>query len=539
MAETNIEQSSSTKNIFQISDNSFALLLTLAFLTVSLIGLFNHELWRDELHDWMTSYDSNSLKELYFNSRYDGHPIGWFLSLYILTRFSHNPIGMQLLNLLFSTSSIFLIARYSRFPRLSKMLFAFGYFPFFEYSLLCRSYAMGILGVFAFCALYPTRTRSYLPLALALVWMANTNSYGLIFSFALTLGLIAEHIFKQAPFKYSDRIKDIAISTVIFIGGLILSVWWMFPPADSSQTSSIASRLNLDWLQRAITTIWTVYLPVPVLTQYNFWNSNFFTDQDLFIGPLHIVTNHIALVFAIIMPIAVIIALLRRPVALVIYASGMLAMFAFIFLIYYGGMRHAGHMFILLIASLWIAGYYSDSRLTGSLKELNNRIWQPGKKLFALFLAIHMLAGFFAYRMDMLFPFSANMATAQYIRDQQLENMMIIGNADINTSGIAAFLDRKFYYLETESYGRFVFFSTKRKELNSQQFLEKLILLADRESRDILLILNYPLTIKQGDNERPIMSVGLTPHMQLSQLTSFTDSIIPDEQFYLYTIKHH
>src|SRR5207253_31186 len=52
---------------------------------------------------------------------------------------------------------------------------------------------------------------------------------------------------------------------------------------------------------------------------------------------------------------ATIVALRRDLAALTAYVVGLFVILLFVYLKYSGGMRHHGHVFILLVASLWIA----------------------------------------------------------------------------------------------------------------------------------------------------------------------------------------
>jgi len=124
------------------------------FAILGLIGILHHEMWRDEMQAWLLAKDSPSLGALYQNTVYEGHPLLWHLCLYGLAKISHNPRIMQGFHLLISISSFALIVKTSPFSWLQKRLFGFSYFIFYEYSVISRSYALGVLLVFLFCTIY-------------------------------------------------------------------------------------------------------------------------------------------------------------------------------------------------------------------------------------------------------------------------------------------------------------------------------------------------------------------------------------------------
>jgi hypothetical protein len=78
----------------------------------------------------------------------------WLFSVYSISRLSSNPVAMQVLHLAIATMTAYGVARYSPFPRLRKVLIIFGYFLFYEYADISRDYALGILCLFSFCAVF-------------------------------------------------------------------------------------------------------------------------------------------------------------------------------------------------------------------------------------------------------------------------------------------------------------------------------------------------------------------------------------------------
>jgi hypothetical protein len=78
-----------------LPDRLWAALVTVIFFVVVALGMAHHEPWRDELQAWMIARDSGSLPELFQNIRYEGHPAGWHLLLFVLSRVTRNPAAMQ------------------------------------------------------------------------------------------------------------------------------------------------------------------------------------------------------------------------------------------------------------------------------------------------------------------------------------------------------------------------------------------------------------------------------------------------------------
>lgn len=123
----------------------YALGLAFLFLGVSAFTASHHEMWRDEIQAWLIARDSGSVFELFAHLKYEGHPGLWHLCLMPLTRITHSPVIMQVFHLLIAGIVVYLFVRYAPFNLLQKFLFCFGYFVLYEYAILARNYALGLL----------------------------------------------------------------------------------------------------------------------------------------------------------------------------------------------------------------------------------------------------------------------------------------------------------------------------------------------------------------------------------------------------------
>jgi len=234
------------------SNNAFTGFLTLAFLIFGFLGMINHEMWGDELQAWLIAKDSLSVFDLFKNLRYESHPGLWHVCLYLITRFTRNPVAMQLFHLFLATVVIYIFARFSPFTRLQKVLFSFGYFPFYEYCVISRNYGIGLLLIFSFCTLFETRNKSFLLLGVILFLLANTNIYGLCIAIALGLTLLFECILDRTRLQLSASKWDLTISIIIAIFGIVISVVQIIPPSDSSLAAGWITKLNIERLEESI-----------------------------------------------------------------------------------------------------------------------------------------------------------------------------------------------------------------------------------------------------------------------------------------------
>jgi hypothetical protein len=508
------------KNVSK-NENKFVLFFSLIFFFLGLIAILNHSMWRDELNVWLITRDSHSFGELFYNIKYEGHPALWYLCLYLLNQFSSNPVTMQIFHLLISTGLIYIFIKFSPFSKLQKVLFAFGYLPFYEYLVISRNYAIGLLLIFAFCTLFPTRKKSYLSLSLILFILANSNAYCLFISVALGLTLIFEYsISKKITQTFSASRANIIGSLIIFFLGIISSLAQLIPPADSTLQGGLSTwtlQFELKHLLIAITRIWNSYIVILLPATRNL-DLAIFTILSLGL-----------FVFALTL-------LLQKPVALFLYLLGTVEILLFTYVKFLGAARHYGHLYILLIVSLWIASYYPKSnvliRPILSLPRICQKAiisWMKFVKKYKtnfimVILYAQLAGGIVAFSRDLLIPYSASREAANFIKSQQLDKMFIVGSRDANVSPLCGYLNRQFYYPERQGLGSFVLFNSQRKDIDSATVLEQVSQLIQEKQINILLILNSELTASRGD-------------LSVSFLSKFTKSFISNERYYLYLVK--
>lgn len=507
-----------------LNNQKFILGLILIYCCLGLFGILNHAMWRDELNVWLLVRDSGSLSELFHNLKYEGHPGLWYICLAWLNQFTDNPVIMQIFHLLLATGYIALFVKYSPFTKLQKILFTFGYLTIYEYLLISRNYAIGILLVFAFCALFEQRQKSYLFLAIILLLMANANAYCLFIATALGITLILEYsLGRRVGYTSTASILNLISSLTIFFLGIASSIAQMIPPVDSTLQGGLSLwRLQFDprHLATALTRIWSSYLPIIVPADSKYLDVVVFA------------------IFSLVLLLFVSTSLLQKPVAWFFYSFGTLEILLFTYAKFLGSARHFGHLYIVLIAAFWIASYYPKSNLlTKPLNNLPNSVQQVTiqwfslvakykKALILLILAAQVATGIVAFSRDLFVPYSASRETARFIQAQQLDKMFIVGSQDARVSPIAGYLQRKIYYPETKALGSFVLFNNQRTEVNPTMVLEQVSQLIQEKQTDILLILNYEL-----HSSRPDLSI--------SPVAQFTKSFIHDEKYYLYTVGAH
>ena len=177
----------------QKTDTRYAIGLTTGFLILGGFTAFNHEMWRDEIQAWLLARDSASFFELFAHLKYEGHPGLWHLCLMPLSRITASPVIMQVFHLFIAGVTVYLFARYAPFNWLQKFLFCFGYFVLYEYAVIARNYALGLLLLILFCVLFRERYKRPLWIGGILFLLAHTSVHALIVTIAISFALFCEY----------------------------------------------------------------------------------------------------------------------------------------------------------------------------------------------------------------------------------------------------------------------------------------------------------------------------------------------------------
>jgi hypothetical protein len=143
-----------------------------------------------------------------------------------------------------------------------------------------------------------------------------------------------------------------------------------------------------------------------------------------------------------------------------------------------------------------------------------------------IILYLQLIAGIVAFSRDLLTPYSASRATANFIQKNNLESMLIAGSEDFTVAPISGYLNKKIYYPESQKLGSYVLFNERRKMIDDEEILTTINQLINNSenSKDVILILNRQLKAIRSD-------------LEIISLAQFKKAFIYNEKYYLYKIK--
>lgn len=406
------------------------------FVFLSVLGVMNHEIWLDEAHHWLFARDSSSIAELWANMRYDGHPILWNVLLFFVSRVSTDVLAMQLLNVACATGAVAIFLFHSPFKRIEKTLFVFGYFFLYEYTVISRNYAVLLLLLFLVIVFYTKQKHVWLGISLGL--LANTHLFGLLFSL-LIAGLIFFDWIAEKKFTIP---KPLLIGGLVFIVGVMISLYQVFPPGDSvfyvkAQQGSVFERLG-----RTSTVFLKGFIPFPDLLNEKSWNTNALMEIS---KPACVI---ISLVF-----FALPFLFFKRRFSLVLFFYlGAVVLILFFFLSGLNAVRYYGFTFLLLTCCFWLDRSGIPAETPNVLKVFSIRP-EIQNRFFAAVLIIHVASAVPSYLLDMKRPFSNSKNAAEVIlNDKTITDYL---SAGCGAAPVSTYLKEKVFYLNIQAYSSF------------------------------------------------------------------------------------
>ncbi len=450
-----------------------ALLLTVVYASLVALTMTFHEVWRDETQAWMLSRDSSSLSQLFFNRRYEGHPLLWHFLLFLLSRATGSAAAMQALQLGICSASVYLIARFAPLSWTDKALLTGGYFFLFEYGVMSRSYSLAVLLLVVF-AVQAGRAGAWVALAL----LAHVSLHALILAGALALWLL------------SGKGRS-ASGLLLFTLSCLLSIYWTLPPQDQGIYSGWFLQFSLPRLCRAGCLIWQAFVPIPLI-QIGCFDTNILSEVD---------SRYVYTLSLFILGVTAL--ALRNRSTRALYLGSVLLLQVFAYVKFIGYNRHAGHYFLIWLVCLWL----DAPRGCGPRRTLGLR----------LLLLLHLVVGLGMVATDLRYPFSASYRVARAL-DQ--ERRPLAGMPGSIVAPVGYWLNRPIFSAEANRWETFTPWDSQRATDTPPDLLLRLKQLGP----EVVLVANRPFFLKN------------VPNVTFQPIGEFPHGMVPDEGYYLYLL---
>ena len=512
-----------TKTKLNIWDKYFPYIVTGIFLALSIVLIIRHEMWADEMWAWLIGSESSSVAELVSNMRVNqGHPYMWNAILYFISHFiTDNPESMKVVHLTISTALVFLLLKYAPFNKIVRVAIVFGYFLFYEYSIISRNYALGILFIVIFCILYKNKYKNIIPICIVLFFMGQANFYSFIISMALFLMLAVELIMDRKYVVKNVNKAFIIVGVLIIICEIVFIYWQLGSQVPTvSQGSALqifvkSSGEYIDSLKHISKSIIKTFIPIPVFV-LNFWGNNLVVN---YLSNYRFIYTFVISFILLLIPVFI-----MKKRAIILYASGILGMFCISIFLDPAYLRHFGHILLIFITCLWISNINRSDRYIINTKVNFIKIF--GNIFLGFVLASSIIATPAAYYFDYKYPFSNGKYVAEYIEENfDKDNMVIVGYKDWAVQTIAGYLDKEMYYPNLKEVKKLVLMDDDRL---IEESTEVIFQEADSFTRknDTVLVIKYIAPVRESE-------IPTKYNFEMLD-TEFDNSIVTSENYYLY-----
>lgn len=428
-----------------------SIIASLLFLMLGIIGALRHEIWRDEAQAWMIARASQSLGELWLNLSQEGHPPLWHLFLWLMQS-AHLPIlSMQIFQVLVGTIGVVILFEKSPFGLLEKVLICFGYFYFYEWSLLSRNYlAANVLLIFAFSHRESWKNDSenaamfYVPLAVSSLF----NVFNLMLAFAcgvIVLGRTLRE--KQKPWLFGTGL-------LIFCGAFSA-----YSIARGNFGPNPTSPISLNFFSlETVAKLKDMIINVFAIPEAGWWGVYSLSSEIRLIGPF--ITG------ALILSLFVLFVRYKRA-GLFLLVSWLTVSWILVG-VRSGGYRHSAYLWFSIILALWMV--LDEARI--QKVHTKNWIFLIPRILCGCCLFLQFLAGGSAYSRDFRREFSSAKRAAQVIEIHAsqlgLRTFKLASYPDWTGTPVAAYLDMQIFNPFNKKEVFFVEWGNRKEESDSK-----------------------------------------------------------------------
>lgn len=443
-------------------------------LVVAIFSSF-HEVWRDEVATLSLVTESHSLRELFSQLKYYGHPGLWHLLLYIGYHIFPQPIVIKIINLLICVAAVYLFLSKAPFSWGQKVLFIAGFFPLYLYPVFSRNYAISMLLVFAVAALYKDRWSRIVPLGLVLFLLANAHAHSFITAVAVGIALLVElGFFKAYRDVPTHKRGEIFLGFGIWALGLWVCLLQIAPPSDSIIFSG-HRWTPLDVLKAVVEA---------VVIPGKYFSGIFGYDNQILVN---------VIIFSLYA------YLWRKKVLLIMFAAGVIGLAMFFQLIFPSDfMRHQGAFYLLMIMVLWMDAFVKLEAKTarGVLGAWGNYLTIHKEVLLTFLLMIEVCMVFPALKSEIIKPYSSAQALARLVTSvPSLKEAIFVGVPESFLETLPYYLDNPIYFFSEQHFGKYRLFKTDdHSNFSLTDVLNAAQNLKVQYGKPVVIILGYQVT---------------------------------------------
>jgi hypothetical protein len=365
--------------------------------------------------------------------------------------------------------------------------------------------------VFLFCKWYDPRALRVLKPAVVLAVLSFTSAYGALLGLALGSILVYRSLAQLASGRllpWHKRLLRQQWFVVALLGvGVVLLHWQTsMPPKSAYYRTLWAEAPGLLSTNGFPKQLWSALFPWTSRADGTWIVSGYLGDR------VPEMNSHVRMMVACTLALWLL-ALRKVPRVLIALILGIAAIGYFQTHQYGGYLRHWGHLFVLLVACLWIYAKHGQSK-TRLLYALT-----------AVTLTVQIITNVRAVRAEIEMPFSGALEAATFLHESDLDRLPIVASYDHAASAVAGYLDRRFVSAETGEEIQSVTFRIGRTEAPPvHDILERGRTMLQRSTSPVVMLLNFD----PGDESLPEVRAEL--------LRVTKPCLRADERFWIYRL---
>lgn len=467
-------------------DLRFALVTAVAFFCVNLFFALRHVMWRDEWMPLTVARFTSGYGEFFEHIQYIGRHA--FFSLCWLLEGADGSLGLfKVFIVLVSSVGVFVLCRYSPLSRAQKVLFAFGYYPLYEYGTILRDYSViGALSTVC-CALFNSARWRPLEFSIAIAFLMQTNPFGLALACALGATFVFDswqkgRLSPEALGNYSATVGGLLVVCSFFAALKI-----MIPPPDMAEIvlgQPLRQDSHFVRLLESLPFPLRGWLPVPL---FGTWNSQFLDPWPW---------TQILLTFGL--TAVIIVILWPNKKALFLFSIGMLGLGAVLCHLPWTALRYHGPYFLLLVFAYWTLRSTPQAEKTNVVAAgLVAWLRLHASAFMTGLLTVHVLVSAMFLLQEQVVPFSGSKEAAEIIRKNVPANTPIIGDPDYLMISLAGYLGREVYIASREEMGSFTKVDRRRRAtmLPPDELARVVGAQAQKHGGDLVLVTGYEISM--------------------------------------------
>ncbi len=424
-------------------------------------------MWRDEYVEFLQARDTDGLFRM-GSTMSQGHAMLWQTCLWAITLFTHNPLAMKIFHGLIAAVFAFFLVFKSPFKWWQSGVLLLSYFLLFEYALISRCYAFGVLFFFLMAFEYSKKQRLTWTLGIFIFLEANTSVYGMMLSVVFIAWLfIVEMGFE--PRLWKSRFLKIAPILVLATSGVFLSYLQIHPREDNTFPVAFVSwPFNLFRFNESMEQFLNAFFPISDFRYFHFWNTNILDGASGIFRWLLPLMAFLITTFPF----------LKKTKLLTLWLAGV---FLVLFFQYYTGFyyaRYYGHFFLWWLFCFWLhkAEEGPDTR------QIFINEWA-----LMVVMTAQAIGGILVYKADAVRVFSRGAEVAKFLKMKGYAESYMIGTVDFCLSPISAELDRKVYSMQHKKLCSYTKWDKER--LNSTDSLDLIDALQSGPQADTMVFI--------------------------------------------------